>query len=542
MDLSCFAFNEWTITWYDIKCPKSIIIPNEINWEKVIAIWDNAFNSKSLTSIKLPDSLIVIWKNSFAWNELTKINIPNSVTSIWHNAFIQKVRLNNINIPMGIELHENSFWDIIYIKSKITLDDKAACEELWWKYFLINNICMFSDENIKQKDEESTKTRENNNFPEYSKNSIQELSNKIKQNILKYDSDATFENWIVNMKEDWFISSDKDIFLKNVENVLWINLENEKLMDHIFETKWPVSQLINVWELMFVEVWYGWMRSSSKFIIDKNWNYKVFKNYFKLKDCVLFHWEENRYIYNNKSTDVDDYKKTELKNIFTDFDYWWFLSYKAPFDWYLFTNSFDLLNIETLEIKKIKHFPDMQNFEYNISWNEISVFSECKSINYYLSWWNIVWSCYIYEYELEKNNNDFELLLNNKWYWLVFYDEYAGGYEKYQIWYADYLDKIVSLYYSLLLEQELEKAYEISTKSVDFQTFKLWYSWIEEIVIDPSENYIPHKLNMDNWYYNFTVSIKYKDNDEVENYEVKMKVWVDEDWKPKIFDSKSVRK
>lgn len=88
---SCFAFSSGTITdYYDNEnddseqpaCPKNVDIPNEIGGVTVTVIGSNAFTSKQLTAVTMPDTITTINNAAFAGNQLVSLYIPNSVTNI----------------------------------------------------------------------------------------------------------------------------------------------------------------------------------------------------------------------------------------------------------------------------------------------------------------------------------------------------------------------------------------------------------------------------------------------------------------------------
>ena len=90
-----------TITSYDTSGGKAIIIPSEINGIKVTGIATDAFRSKGLTSVVIPNSVTSIGINAFLSNQLTSVEIPNSVTSIGINAFYIN-QLTSVEIPNSV--------------------------------------------------------------------------------------------------------------------------------------------------------------------------------------------------------------------------------------------------------------------------------------------------------------------------------------------------------------------------------------------------------------------------------------------------------
>ncbi|HHW36250.1 MAG TPA: leucine-rich repeat protein [Bacillales bacterium] len=124
------AYYEWienedgtvTITKYK-GLTKDLIIPNQLNNKDVTAIGDEAFYYKSLTSVKLPDTIITIGDWAFGNNKLTSIELPDSLIHIGmygfiHNSLLTLIipdhvsnigfqafgynQLTNITLPNGI--------------------------------------------------------------------------------------------------------------------------------------------------------------------------------------------------------------------------------------------------------------------------------------------------------------------------------------------------------------------------------------------------------------------------------------------------------
>lgn len=58
-----------------------------ISGQAVKVIGDDAFSTKQLTSVTIPDSVIEIQNFSFFNNELTSVKIPSSVRSIGYGIF-----------------------------------------------------------------------------------------------------------------------------------------------------------------------------------------------------------------------------------------------------------------------------------------------------------------------------------------------------------------------------------------------------------------------------------------------------------------------
>ena len=74
------------ITSY-IGVATDVVIPSTLDGYTVTAIGANAFKSKSLTSVTIPDGVTSIGTDAFRYNSLTSITIPSSVTTMGQYAF-----------------------------------------------------------------------------------------------------------------------------------------------------------------------------------------------------------------------------------------------------------------------------------------------------------------------------------------------------------------------------------------------------------------------------------------------------------------------
>ena len=122
----CFGFDDetGTITDYykDMGCSKDVIIPSTIDGVAVIAIGDEAFKDKELTSVTIPNSVTSIGYSAFQANQLTSVTIPNSVTSIGYGAFLSN-KLTSVTIPdsvtsIGYYAFSDNQITSVYIKGK----------------------------------------------------------------------------------------------------------------------------------------------------------------------------------------------------------------------------------------------------------------------------------------------------------------------------------------------------------------------------------------------------------------------------------------
>ncbi|TFH38879.1 MAG: leucine-rich repeat domain-containing protein [ANME-2 cluster archaeon] len=101
---SCFGFDSstGTITGYDENCGGGdVAIPPTIGGTAVVAIGNQVFYMKSLTSILIPEGMISIGSGAFVANVLHSVTIPNSVTSIGTEAF-NSIQLQSLTIGSGL--------------------------------------------------------------------------------------------------------------------------------------------------------------------------------------------------------------------------------------------------------------------------------------------------------------------------------------------------------------------------------------------------------------------------------------------------------
>ena len=84
------------------KESKLLKIPDVINGKPVVGIGDDAFYSKYIDGIVLPNKLKFIGKNAFRENMISTINLPNTLKDIDTRAFSNNY-LTTIEIPDGVQ-------------------------------------------------------------------------------------------------------------------------------------------------------------------------------------------------------------------------------------------------------------------------------------------------------------------------------------------------------------------------------------------------------------------------------------------------------
>jgi len=86
-----------TITGYTGSA-KNVVIPERVDGMPVVAVANEAFRSKGLTSVVIANGVRTIGASAFAFNPLTNIQLPDSVTTIGSRAFYYQVIENSVNL------------------------------------------------------------------------------------------------------------------------------------------------------------------------------------------------------------------------------------------------------------------------------------------------------------------------------------------------------------------------------------------------------------------------------------------------------------
>lgn len=95
----------------NVVLPDSFNIVTTSSAATIVEIADNAFYSKDIESVKLPNSLKRIGSNSFNRNELTTIAFPNSLENIGSYGF-RSCKLRSIDFGTGlITIGQGAFWN-----------------------------------------------------------------------------------------------------------------------------------------------------------------------------------------------------------------------------------------------------------------------------------------------------------------------------------------------------------------------------------------------------------------------------------------------
>lgn len=96
---NCFVMGApHVITDYDATCGASVNIPRSIDGMDILYIDDNAFLSKGIANLQIPDGVLTIGVNAFMNNSIKSVILPNSIQSIADSAFAGN-RIESLYIP-----------------------------------------------------------------------------------------------------------------------------------------------------------------------------------------------------------------------------------------------------------------------------------------------------------------------------------------------------------------------------------------------------------------------------------------------------------
>jgi hypothetical protein len=144
---SSFAFSNTEFTYNVIdggievtgcveECPSDLVIPEEIDGFSATSIGDDAFSSKQIISLTLPDSLKNIGSGAFKNNELKILSLPENVTNIGDFAFY-----NNqlTDISFSDSLLEIGDW-AFRLNNLVSIDIPDSVTSIGVKAFAYNQL------------------------------------------------------------------------------------------------------------------------------------------------------------------------------------------------------------------------------------------------------------------------------------------------------------------------------------------------------------------------------------------------------------------
>lgn len=124
-----FEFSDGIITKY-IGTETDIIIPETINGEMVVAIGNNAFKGKGITSVQIPDTVKTIGMAAFAQNKLTEIELPKELIETGSMAFFQNqltcIKINDgLTVISATSFRDNQLTSVVIPESVTRIDRQA---------------------------------------------------------------------------------------------------------------------------------------------------------------------------------------------------------------------------------------------------------------------------------------------------------------------------------------------------------------------------------------------------------------------------------
>ena len=125
-----------TITRYNAKCGKDVVIPKKIKGSEVVGIGDEAFRDKGLLSVKMPNTILIVGENAFNKNELTSVMFSDQLMLIEGSAFASN-NLESISLPSQLLGIGDSAFSNNMLK-KVILPDSVM--DIWKYAFSKNEI------------------------------------------------------------------------------------------------------------------------------------------------------------------------------------------------------------------------------------------------------------------------------------------------------------------------------------------------------------------------------------------------------------------
>ena len=112
-----------TITKYNGEA-KRVIIPSELDGKKVTAIGNDAFLTKQITNVIIPEGVTSIGEQAFySCRDLTKVKIPQTVKSIGKQAFYNCRSLEEATIPEELTSLESQTFGVCKSLTEVTIPE-----------------------------------------------------------------------------------------------------------------------------------------------------------------------------------------------------------------------------------------------------------------------------------------------------------------------------------------------------------------------------------------------------------------------------------
>lgn len=277
-----FTFNGDTVTGLSesglekIKTNPDVVLPSfnptDEKKVKITTIASEAFSSKGLATIVLPETLTTIGAFALSGNNLTEVNLPATVTTIKNNAF-QNNKLTAINLPEKLnEIGERAFENNLITSLKVpttlkTISDyafannKIGALDLGEQLETIASHAFYKNKLEQIKFPESLHTIGENAFRENQltfievPNNVQNLgsgtfadnvltSYKLSSTLTKIPNYLFYNNKLLNADIPNNISEIGNYaFAKNLVQTLEIPAYVQKLGNHSFEDNYNLKTL-----------------------------------------------------------------------------------------------------------------------------------------------------------------------------------------------------------------------------------------------------------------------------------------------------------
>ena len=133
-----------TATGYFGTAPTALSIPAALGGYPVTNIGRNAFQSRQLTSVTIPNSVTIISEGAFTNNLLTSVTIPNSVITISHSAFYWN-ELTSVTIGSSVRdiyssaFNRNKLTSVMIPASVISIEPYAFNNNLLTRVTFLGN-------------------------------------------------------------------------------------------------------------------------------------------------------------------------------------------------------------------------------------------------------------------------------------------------------------------------------------------------------------------------------------------------------------------
>ena len=123
------------ISYYDASCGTDVVIPSQINGNKVLRL--RGFDGNSLTSVVISNGVRAIEAEAFSGNSLTSVTIPSSVFYVGNYAFGDNM-ISNLTIEDGVKV----IGDAAFTGNQLTSVDLPDSVELYYCTSFDDNVAI----------------------------------------------------------------------------------------------------------------------------------------------------------------------------------------------------------------------------------------------------------------------------------------------------------------------------------------------------------------------------------------------------------------